>query len=50
MWVFELIWEVILYFIVDSIGEFAPRAGVWFWLAVALMICVIIGLGIFFVL
>ena len=46
--VFELIWEVILYIIVDCIGEFAPKAGVWFWLALAVIVCVIIGLVIYF--
>jgi len=48
MWVFELVWEVILYIIVDCIGEFAAKAGVWFWLALAVIVCVIIGLVIYF--
>ena len=49
MWVFELIWEVLFKRImIDSIGEFSPKTSVWFWLAAAVIVCAIIGLGIYF--
>ena len=52
MWVFELIWEVILKFIfkdliIDSIGEFSPKASVWFWIVIAMILCAIVGTIIF---
>ena len=51
MWVFEIIWEVIFKFIfnliIDSIGEFSPKASVWFWIVVALILCAIVGLIVF---
>ena len=47
MGILELIWEAILFFAVDCIGALAPRAGVWFWLVLALIVCVLIGLGIY---
>jgi len=44
MWIFELIGECLL----DALWWMAPRDSVWYWLAVALIVCVIIGLGIYF--
>ena len=44
MWILDII-ELLI----EECNPFAPKHGVWFWLAVALIICVIIGLVIYFV-
>jgi hypothetical protein len=50
MWIFELIWEAVIYVIVDGIGALNPRESVWFWVILALIVCVIIGLCLYFAL
>ena len=46
-WIAEIFW-VVIEFLIDCCNPFLSRTGVWFWLAVALIVCVIIGLGIYF--
>ena len=45
MWILDII-ELII----EECNPFSPKAGVWHWLAVAVIICVVIGLGIYFAL
>ena len=45
MWVLDII-ELMI----DACNPFSPRTSVWYWLAVALIVCVFIGLGIYFAL
>ena len=48
MWWMKDIFWVILEFIIDNCNPFLPRLGVWFWLTVALIFCVAVGLVIYF--
>ena len=43
MWVFEIILE----FIGDCLLWFSPRDSIWYWLVIAMILCVIVGTIVF---
>ena len=47
MWVLD-IFQIVIDLILDGCGALAPRASVWYWISVTLIVCVLIGLGIYF--